>query len=664
MKQLFYTAFKDHKHRLLLGLALVAMCLLTFASQMEIFSIGIISKKGPDFFELFAPVDKGRLQSGDTITKAVVDERWGQIDIDNRGYITKSDAERYLGQWKGRDRIEQVLQYMNRIFPVTNNVKNLAILIIVVALFKAVTLFIQRYTTRLIAIRLSRDLRQDYFEHIQILPMSFYQKHNIGSLSSRVVGDAALIAEAINACLVNYIQTPFTVATTLTLCFLTSWELSLIVFLGFPLIILPIVFLARGVKRISKQIQHNQERFASVLIDFLAGIQTVKVFAMEDFSLKKYRERNQRMAALEQKSARYDLASRPIVHTIAMFFLATALLYGLYILHMSVSEVLVYCGFLYVFYEPIKKFAEENSHIQRGIAAAERMFEVLNLKPQIEDHAGAAILEQFHDKIEFDNVWFQYEDRWALKGVSFTIRKGETVAIVGPTGAGKSTIVQLLPRLYEVQKGEIRIDGKPIADYTQRSLRDMIAFVPQKPFLFVDTVAQNIAFGRDFTKEQVQAAAQKAHADEFILQLTNGYETELSEGGKNLSGGQQQRLAIARALVKNAPILIMDEATSSLDTISENHIKEAIHYLRGQVTQIIIAHRLSTIEDADKIIYIEKGIKIAEGTKDELLLSCIGFRQMWDMMHRHASSTATATTGIAAITIATDHQYTTAEITR
>ena len=224
-------------------------------------------------------------------------------------------------------------------------------------------------------------------------------------------------------------------------------------------------------------------------------------------------------------------------------------------------------------------------------------------------------------------------EQWVLKGVSFTVRKGETVAIVGPTGSGKSTIVQLLPRLYDVQKGEICIDGYPLNHYTQKSLRENIAFVPQKPFLFLDTVAENIAFGRPFSQEEVQEAARQAHADEFIQQLPQGYQTILLETGKNLSGGQQQRLAIARALIKKAPILILDEATSALDAMSENHIKRALAQLQGKMTQIIIAHRLSTIEHADKIIYLEKGEKIAEGTKDELLQICPSFKMMWEMMH-------------------------------
>lgn len=532
----------------------------------------------------------------------------------------------------GGDILEKITSWINTIIPIRNNITYLAIFLVFVALFKATTLFGHRYTTRLVAIHVSRDLRQAFFEHIQSLPMNFYQKHNIGSLSSRVIGDAAQIAESINSCLVNYLQTPFTVLSTLILCFLTSWQLSLIVFFGFPLIIFPIVFLAKKVKKISKQIQKNQEVFAAVLIDFLAGIQTVKVFAMEAFSLKKYREHNEKMAALEQKSARYDLSTRPIVHTIGMFFLATALLYGLFVLEMNTADVIVYCGLLYVLYEPIKKFAEENSHIQRGIAAAERMQEVMELKPQIQDNDGALELSSFHAEMEFRDVWFRYNDEWILKGLNLTINKGDMVAIVGPTGAGKSTIVQLLPRLYDVERGAIWIDGKPLTSYTQRSLREQMAFVPQKPFLFMDTISENISFGRPFTEDQIKGASRKAYAEEFICQLPNGYQTELSEAGKNLSGGQQQRLAIARALVKQAPILIMDEATSSLDAVSEKYIKSALQGLRGQVTQIIIAHRLSTIEDADRIVYIDKGEKIAEGTKDELLRSCTGFKQMWDMM--------------------------------
>lgn len=634
MKRLLQTALLGSQHRLLIVFTVLAMILLTFASQLEVVALGIITRKGPDFFELFAPIEEGKLHKSGQVDWTEIEGRWKALDPDEKGWVTSTDTSRFLMHYKGVDLVERVAQALDQWLPIGSSLKALALFIVIVALFKATTLFFHRYTSKLVAIRISRDLRQAYFEHIQSLPMDFYQQHNIGSLSSRVVGDAAMTAEALNACLVNYLETPFIVISTLTLCFITSWQLSLIIFFGFPLIVFPIIFLARRVKRVAKQLQKNQESFASVLIDFLAGIQTVKVFAMEDFSLKKYREQNDKMTALEQKSARYDLSSRPIIHTIGMFFLATALLYGLYVQQMSVSDVLVYCGLLYVFYEPIKKFAEENSRIQRGIAAAERMQEVLSLHPRIQDVEGATSLETLQSCIEFDDVWFRYENQWVLKGVSFTVQKGETVAIVGPTGSGKSTIVQLLPRLYDIQKGEIRIDGLPLKAYTQKSVREAIAFVPQKPFLFLDTIARNISFGRPFSIEEIEEAARLAHADEFIQNLPEKYQTEIMETGKNLSGGQQQRLAIARALIKRASILVMDEATSSLDAMSERHIKLALEHLRGTMTQIIIAHRLSTIEDADKIIYLEKGEKIAEGTKEELMENCPSFRRMWEIMHQ------------------------------
>ena len=633
MKRLFQTALLARQHRLLIIFSICAMICLTLASQLEVVALGIITRKGPDFFELFAPIQDGKLEKVEEVSWKDVETRWKELDQTGSGLVTKEETTQFLARLRGSDLVGEVIKKVNDILPISSSLKALALFIVFVALFKAISLFCQRFFARLVAIRVSQDLRQAYFEHIQALPMNFYQKYHMGSLSSRVVGDAALVAEALNACLVNYLQTPFTLLTTLSLCFYTSWRLSLILFFGLPLIIAPIIFLARRVKHISKQIQTNQEKFASVLLDFLGGIQTVKVFAMEEFSLKKYREQNSKMAALEQKSARYDLSSRPIIHTIGMFCLATALLYGLYVLQMNVSEVLVYCGLLYVFYEPIKKFAEENTHIQRGVAAAERMQEVLHLVPDIQDCENPLTLEPMFHLIEFDRVWFRYDQEWILKDLSFTVKRGEKVALVGTTGAGKSTIVQLLPRLYEVQQGEIRIDGRPLAAYTQRSLRENIAFVPQKPFLFLDTIAENIAFGRKFTLEEIQEAARRAHADEFILKLPEGYQTELLEMGKNLSGGQQQRLAIARALVKKAPILVLDEATSSLDALSENYIKQALHELRGEMTQIIIAHRLSTIEDADKIIFLENGKKIAEGTKDELLSCCPGFRMMWNMLH-------------------------------
>ncbi len=634
MKLLLQAALRTRKHLTLLIITFATLVLLTVASQLEMFALGVLSNNGSDFFALFSTeqAEYGRTQ--EAISLGQVEQKWAEIDVGHTGAITKQTASEYLAHKGETNPLNWMLQELKKKANFSNNINALLLLLVCVAVFKAIWLFASRYYTQILSIRISRDLRQQYFEHIQSLPMSFYQQYNIGSLSSRVVGDAGQIAVSINSWLTNYLQTPFTIVTCLSMCFYLSWRLSLVIFIGVPLIIMPIVFLAKRVRRVSRQLQKNQERFASVLIDFLAGIQTVKIFAMEAFSLKKYKEQNDRMAVLEGKTAKYGLLTRPILHAITTLCLAVVVLFGLYTLGMSVSQLLVFCGLLHLVYEPVKKFADENANIQRGIVAAERMFEVLDLKPHIDDKDGAVALTSFSDSIEFENVWFRYGGDWVLKDVSFSVKKGQTVAIVGPTGSGKSTIVQLIPRLYEVQKGLIKVDGKPVNAYTQRSLRELMAFVSQKPFLFYDTVAANIAVGKDYSKEEIVSAARRAHAEEFICRLPDQYDSMLAEAGQNLSGGQQQRLAIARALVKRSPILILDEATSSLDAISENHIKTAIAALQGEVTQILIAHRLSTIEHADKIIYLDRGEKLAEGTKDELLKTCPPFRLMWETLYK------------------------------
>lgn len=599
---LFKAALRNSKHLSLLVISFLTLIFLTIANFLEISALGV-------------------LINADTLSQLM------------SGKPVSSPTLEFVGHNSDKNPLQWVIGKVQGLLGNVSSFKVMITILVCVALFKAISLFWSRYMTQLMAIRVSRDLRLQYFEHIQALPMSFYQKHNIGSLSSRVVGDAGQIAMSINSALTNYLHTPFTILLTLIACFYSSWQLSMVIFFGLPMIILPIITLAKRVKRVSRQLQTNQERFASVLIDFLAGVQTVKIFAMESFSFKKYKEQNDRMAVLEGKTAKYGLLTRPILHLITTLCLAGVVLFGLLTLKLTVSQLIVFCGFLQMSYETIKKFGDENANIQRGIVAAERMFEVLNLKPEIEDRPNAIQLSSFDDQIEFDHVWFRYQGEWVLKNVSFSIKKGETIAIVGPTGSGKSTIVQLLPRLYEVQEGEIRVDGKPVAAYTQRSLRDNIGFVSQKPFLFCDTIAANIAFGRNFSREQIIEAARRAHAEEFIIRQPKTYDTMVAEAGQNLSGGQQQRLAIARALVKNAPILVLDEATSSLDAISENKIRQAIAELHGQVTQIIIAHRLGTIEHADRIIYLDRGEKIAEGTKDELLKNCEPFRLMWEILH-------------------------------
>jgi len=633
MRLLILSAIRNAKHFTLALLTLFTLLCLTVANQMEMFALGMMANTGVDFFTLFGKEEKGQVYASDAISIDDIEQAWKDIDKKDTGVITKKDAISYMGKRKDASPLSRISRAIYSKLGMSVSFQSLICILVGIAFIKALFLFCSRYTTRLLSIRITRDLRQQYFEHIQMQPMSFYQKHPLGSLASRSVGDAGQIASSLNSCLTNYIHTPFTLLSTLITCFYLSWQLSIVIFIGIPLVIYPVVVITKRVKKVGRQLQKNQERFTSVLLDFLAGIQTVKIYAMEAFSLEKFREQNDEMANLESKSAKYDLLTRPILHTVTTACLASVALFGLYTLNMSIAQLIVFVGLLHVFYEPVKKFAEENANIQKGVIAAERMFEVMHLKPPEEDKKKTVNLTSFNHQISFEDVWFKYEDDWVLKGVSFTIEKGSTVAFVGPTGAGKSTIVQLLPKLYEPQKGSIKIDGIPLKQYSRKSLREIISYVPQKPFLFYDTVKQNISYGRRFSLKKIKEAAIKAHADEFIQDLPKGYNTLLAEAGKSLSGGQQQRLAIARALVKEGPILILDEATSSLDAVSEDKIKNAIQYLHGEVTQILIAHRLSTIEYADKIIFLENGKKAAEGNLETLLATCPSFKVMWDTYH-------------------------------
>ncbi len=635
MKLLIQAAIRSSKHISLAIFTFLALILLTISNQLEMFSLGLMTNTtSTDFFSMFGEKKQGRVRTAEQVELNQIINKWDDIDKDKKGYVTKKDTAIYMSKKRDSNPVNHILRKLSLKLDFEKNFSVLIFFLVIVAIFKAVNLFTARYMTQILSIRITRDLRHQFFKHIQSLPLSFYNEYNLGSLTSRAIGDAGQIASSLNSMLVNYLQTPFAVFSSLFCCFYISWELSLIIFVGIPFIIFPIIFFTKKIKNVTRQLQKKQESFTSVLLDFLSGIHTIKIYAMEMFSLKKYEEQNNQMARLEVKNAKYSLLTRPVLHTVTTTCLAVILLFGFYTLRMTVSQVITFCGMLYLFYEPVKKFAEENANIQKGIVAAERMFEVLNMKPKITDSKSAIELRDFKNEISFNNVWFKYTDKWILKDLSFTVKKGETVAIVGPTGAGKSTIVQLIPRLYDIQKGTISIDGKSVKDFTQKSLKEQIAFIPQRPFLFYDTILENICFGNKFSFEKVIEASKKAHAHEFIVNLPDRYNTVIAETGKTLSGGQQQRLAIARALIKDVPLLIMDEATSSLDAISENKIKLAVQALQGSITQIIIAHRLSTIEHADKIIYLDQGVKIAEGTKEQLLNECPAFKQMWDAFHK------------------------------
>lgn len=667
MIKLLKIAFESKRYLILLGFTVILSLLITVASQMEAFSMGLLTNQGPDFFALFSNkpknekpaskpskgavnkyLEKKRRQTGVEAKVSVKDvqEKWVEIDKEGKGYITKADATNYMNQRKNFNLLQSLMQKTKEKYKIANNIALLFLIFGLVGIFRVSCTFLSRYTTTLVGSFISKSLRERYFKHLQTLPMSFFQKHNIGGLSQRITGDAGAVSSAIIAFITNYCQMPFTFITSLIILFKVSFDLSLIVFVGLPLVGLPIVYLSKKTKQMQRKMQRYGDQFAHLLIDYLAGVHTVKLFNMEKFSSKKYSEMNTLATKTELRISLYSFISRPILHFIGNIFLASVIIYGLYFAKMSVSDLVIYTAVLHLFYEPIKKFGEENINIQRGLAAAERLFEILETKSDIIDKPNAVEFNNFKEKIEFKNIWFKYDKEWILKDLSFTVNKGDFVAIVGPTGAGKSTIANLIPRLYDVQKGSIEIDGISLKNYKQKSLREGISSISQKPFLFCDTVKGNICYGRNYSEEQIKLAAKRANSDEFIEKLPEKYNTMLAEMGKSLSGGQQQRLALTRALVKNAPIFIMDEATSALDSVSEDKIKQAISQLKGSMTQIVIAHRLSTIEDADKIIYMEYGSILAQGTKDELYSTCEGFRAMWDMMFKKEIELAQSATTV------------------
>ncbi len=627
MFHLIRVAFRYGRRFALLSATFLFMLVVTFSSQMEMLAVGVLTGSGPNFFSLFSAGE----HNDRAISFKQVEERWSEIDTEGKGSITLDDTSRYMAKKRDRNPLASALAYVAAKANLSRNLVLLAGMLVIVALLKGLSLFGSQYTKQLVMIKVSRDLRQRYFEHIHTLPLSFYQTYNVGSLSSRVQQDAYQIALAVYSALTAYIQTPISVITSLALCLVVSTKLACFVFILFPIVILPVVFFAKRVKRTSRKLLRNHEELSSVLVESLSGIQTVKLFAQEELSLGKFRTRNQETANLEAKSARYAYLARPVLHMASSLMLASIILFGIYVARLSAGEVLVFCGLIYLAYEPIKRLTDENLNIQRGVAAAERMDEVLKLTSHIQDAKEASPLVTFSRDIVFDGVSFTYDSQPVLQDLTFTIRKGEMCALVGPTGAGKTTLVHLLPRLYDPQSGQILIDGRPLNQYTQQSLREQIAFVPQHPFFFQDTIADNIAFGAKVSREQVIEAAIRAHADEFIQHLPLGYDTPLAECAKNLSGGQQQRLAIARALVRGSPILILDEATSALDAVSELHIKQALQELRGSLTQIIIAHRLSTIEDADNILYLQEGRLLASGSRSHLLEVCPEFARQWQL---------------------------------
>jgi len=499
----------------------------------------------------------------------------------------------------------------------------LPLIIVGVFVLRGLMNFGQSYLTAYVGLRIIKDIRDALNQHIQSLSLSFFQRHPTSTIISRVNSDVILVRSALTDSVASLMRDTTSLLALMAVAFFMDWVLASIAFVAFPLSIYPITRISRKVKRFTKRGQITTGILATLLQESIQGNRIVKAFGMEEYENGRFSKENQRLLNLSLRASRMKAVVTPSMEILASLSIGAVVWYG----GSSVigggrtqGEFMAFMTAMFLMYQPFKHLTKTYTTIQQGIAGAERIYEILDIEPEIKDRPGARPAAAFSREIEFHGVGFGYEQKLVLRNINLRIKSGEMIALVGVSGVGKSTLADLIPRFYDVTSGKITIDGADIRDVTLESLRSQIGIVAQHTFLFNDSIRNNIAYG-DPCKDmdQITAAAKAAHAHDFIMDTAQGYDTIVGEMGMKLSGGQRQRLSIARALLKDAPILILDEATSSLDTESERLVQEALENLMIQRTTLVIAHRLSTIRKANRIVVLVDGAVVEEGTHEELL---------------------------------------------
>ena len=518
--------------------------------------------------------------------------------------------------------------YLDRFMPASvHNVWTMvAVGILAVFAIKGLCDYAGNYLVNYVGLSAVTDLRQDVFDRVVQQDAHFFESHSTARVMSSIMNDLEKIQVALSHMLADLLRQSFTALALGVVVLQTDWRLALASLTVLPFVLFPTLRLGRRIRRTTRSAQDNAAELNQVLQETLSGHQVVKAFSAEEIESNRFRERAERLRSSNLRYVAQQAVASPLIEFFGALTIVGLLSYARLQIKagaMSTGEFTSFVIALLLLYEPVKRLTGIHNIFQQALGASQKVFEYLDREQQITEKPGALRLPRFEKEIVFENVSFRYPssaEGLVLDNISLEVKAGEVVALVGPSGAGKTTLANLVPRFYDVTAGAIRIDGRDLRDLKLSSLRDKISIVAQDTFLFNDTVGANIGYGLRYAlPDQVEKAARDALAEEFILQMPHGYGTIIGERGQKLSGGQRQRLAIARALLKDAPILILDEATSHLDSESEMLVQRALQTLMTNRTVIVIAHRLSTVRRADRIVVLDRGRIVETGRHDELV---------------------------------------------